>query len=136
MDELNMDCQNVEKFYTYTRIIKFRWWHIPSGNMTDFDTALKECDRLSFLLPSKDWVIMQSTGIYDMNDVEIFEGDILIPVKMHDTNIGCWKMTDNKAIPIEREIKWRSRGFDVPYDSKNWKVISNIYKRRNECRSK
>ena len=59
------------------RTIKFRWFHKKSGKMADWNTTLKECDRLSFLLPSDDWVVMQYTGLLDKNGKEIYEGDIV-----------------------------------------------------------
>ena len=109
------------------RTIKFRWFHIKSKKMTYWDTVLKECDRLSFLLPSDDWIIMQFTGCTDKHGEEIYEGDLLEPVEMHDSNIDAYIMKNGKAKPILKQIKWTGLGFNVPYDVKNWRVFGNAY---------
>lgn len=57
--------------------IKYRWFHKKSGKMVDWKMMLKECDRLSMLLSSEDWVVMPYTGVKDINGVEIYADDIV-----------------------------------------------------------
>ena len=57
--------------------IKYRWFHKKSGKMTSWETVLKECDRLSFLLKSDDWVVMQYIGAKDINGIEVYADDIV-----------------------------------------------------------
>jgi hypothetical protein len=60
------------------REIKFRFWVEKAQKMSDFETAKKECDRLS-LLSFEGFIPMQYVGLNDIDGKHIYENDILEP---------------------------------------------------------
>ena len=105
------------------REIKFRWFHKKSGKMTDWNTVLKECDRLSFLLPSEDWEVMQFTGLLDKNGKEIYEGDFLE-----------WKNGDFGRVVWNSEFgSWLIGLGKISTPRINWhnaKIVGNIFENK------
>lgn len=121
------------------REIKFRAWHkiekymTPSFRFghefyhnTDDGIHYDGDDVISFSL-AEDYILMQYTGLKDKNGEEIYEGDILEPIKgLVDTNAVkrfVEKWSDYRGgwmIGIYNEMGYGT-------GSKGFKIIGNIY---------
>lgn len=75
----------------------------------------------------RDYVLMQSTGLKDINGVEIYEGDIIRGP--YDTGIIGYEM-------VTTEVKYDLlKGFQLEqFDLNITEVIGNIYENPEKCR--
>lgn len=115
-------------------IPKFRAW-TEEGKVMYYDvypfkddTLLLSYDEISFdEVPASDFILMQSTGLFDMYDKEIFEGDVL---KMSDGELA--KVVWNKELACWEaeflsEIVDLSEVADVKSNRSDCEIVGNIY---------
>lgn len=126
-------------------MIKFRAWHNELGRMMSISDMWFNVDSLGeiglndavmndYITVSPDEIeLMQSTGLVDEDDKEIFEGDIL---KVKIMNGQSWLETvrynDEKAMFVSKEVN-RKVPESPLYDLFNTdlfvvEIIGNIYK--------
>ncbi|WP_461467073.1 YopX family protein [Parvimonas micra] len=134
--------------------LKFRAWDKKLqilGTVSDIDFEFEEVtfyiddeEELDTCQPFEDVEIMQSTGLFDKNGVEIFEGDIVEFPELYDfydfeegvtVNVasvvkkGSYITLDNFVYEdgiTETELDNHECTFD-DLDFKNFEVIGNIY---------
>ena len=120
-------------------IPKFRAWLKNDKEMIDVDETHFDNGKLDFIgdaitfMRTVDEIeLMQSTGVFDRNGKEIFEGDILRVTDEHSW-LEVVSYSQEKAMFVTEEI---NREFKVPesplYDLFNtnifkFKIIGNIY---------
>ena len=90
-----------------SREIKFRVWDKVREVYLDDDHGF----RLMYLRNGSTrffnqdrWIFEQYTGLNDKNGKEIYEGDIIEVVNVHDGDEECWEQPYGPAIP--QEVKW------------------------------
>ena len=129
------------------RKIKFRAWDKAKqmwSNYKSYDGTLYFMDKNlgcwygSYHERYKDFDLMQYTGIKDINNVEIFEGDIVEVYKerinFKDTTIV--KFDENRAsfVLVSQDNDNGYLSYDISYYNYNevyYKVIGNIYENKD-----
>lgn len=115
-------------------IPKFRAW-TEEGKVMYYDvypfkddTLLLSYDEISFdEVPASDFILMQSTGLFDMYDKEVFEGDVLktydgeLAKVVWNVSLGCWEAEFLDEIVDLSEVA------DVKYNRSDCEIVGNIY---------
>lgn len=115
-------------------IPKFRAW-TEEGKVIYYDvypfkddTLLLSYDEISFdEVPASDFILMQSTGLFDMYDTEIFEGDVLktsdgeLAKVVWNKELACWEAEFLSEIVDLSEVA------DVKSNRSDCEIVGNIY---------
>jgi len=118
------------------REIKFRMWHnggmMPAGigiSKLPSDGLVLTIDDLVHQWDIKGIPVMQYTGLKDKNDVEIYEGDVVMPLYGNEPHAVIW---DQGTCSFDLVRNGHSEHlFDTTgagdMGHNHWEVIGNIY---------
>lgn len=115
-------------------IPKFRAW-TEEGKVMYYDVypfkddaLLLSYDEISFdEVPASDFILMQSTGLFDMYDKEVFEGDVLktydgeLAKVVWNKELACWEAEFLSEIVDLSEVA------DVKSNRSDCEILGNIY---------
>jgi uncharacterized phage protein (TIGR01671 family) len=122
------------------REIKFRAWDEEKGKMSYKLSCFGSQDSASWEdFIEENPILMQYTGLHDVSDQEIYEGDIVeninysgYPKSVKNMSLRekvekGWIFPVTWDICIDGEYGYQVSGFYFGSESKNFKVIGNIY---------
>lgn len=126
--------------------LKFKAWDKKLkllGDVSNIDFDIKSLIYFSdknaeFYANFEDAEIMQSTGLFDKNGKEIFEGDIVVG-KFYFAGVGYFDTGERDVIVRNKPVLWEDgkflcSGFDLSEMNECIKVIGNIYKNKELLR--
>lgn len=100
-------------------ILKFRAWDTFDEDMVnDIFFSWQDCgyESLNECLSDERWKFMQSTGLFDVNGKEIFEGDVIVAM--------------SQGVKATGEVKRRIDGYWLMYPSYQnrefWHIVENV----------
>lgn len=112
-------------------IPKFRTWNSETKEIEVFKTY-EEISELFLALSADDgfYSIMQSTGLFDKNGKEIFEGDIVLVLDspytvFYDNERGSYRLKPHDA-------RWNVDYMSNFSHGGNFEVVGNIYENKEQ----
>lgn len=131
-------------------IPKYRAWDIEFEKMVQVNTLFLDEQTLKVTYENggvaKDdinyYVLMQSTGLKDKNEKEIFEGDLITETGVFNSTVkyGSWIYEEDfgakaKSVGFYLDKSYEDHtwyeNFNYDYISKNCEVVGNIYENKN-----
>lgn len=110
-------------------IPKFRAWNSETKEIEVFNTY-EEISELFLALSADDgfYSIMQSTGLFDKNNTEIFEGDIVLVLDspytvFYDNEKGSYRLKPH-------DDRWNVDYMSNFSHGGNFEVVGNIYENK------
>ena len=125
----------IPKFRAWDKQTKSMWnierWHIEDEyfDLIEPDKSVVDLNAKRVCRKQSDVIIMQSTGLFDINDKEIFEGDIV----RISTSIGKRTTTSIGAVEFDKiEVCFKIRNelgshYVTMFHVRYFEVIGDIY---------
>lgn len=108
-------------------IPKFRCWDADTQKMNGMVEIYRNKDNTIKILPrDRKITLMQSTGLFDKNGVEIFEGDVVKDDEISKEIYICKRSAITPRLELQTKDKFIVRSL-YENDVKNLEVIGNIY---------
>lgn len=114
------------------REIKFRFW-TPDKRMVDDHDGWIEDTGINYALAcskSYGYIAMQFTGLYDKNNVPIYEGDIVKCGESEDAMLAII-VFEQQAFVLKYLPEELPNVYDYMEDYKHFEVLGNIYENKN-----
>lgn len=118
-------------------IPKFRVWDTVKNAMSEVQAIVYTDERvypvysktIRRFIPFGEVILMRSTGLFDKNGVEIFEGDVVRIGTLEGTPIGAIEFDkSNACFEIPNNKKYVFGGeYVTDFHAKYFEIIGNIY---------
>lgn len=114
-------------------IPKFRVWDTVKKAMNEVQAVIYTDERVYPIysktirryIPFSDAILMQSTGLFDKNGKEIFEGDV---VEVFDSRYTVFYDSENASFRLKpRDKRWNTDYMSNYAHEASFEIIGNIY---------
>lgn len=122
-------------------IQKFRVWNTVKKAMSEVQAIVYTEERvypvyskaIRRYIPFSEAVLMQSTGLFDVNGKEIFEGDV---VEVFDSRYTVFYDSENASFRLKpRDKRWNTDYMSNYAHEASFEIIGNIYEGENDDNS-
>ena len=115
---------------------KIRAWHKPMQRMSEVFAISFERQKVKIrdlTVPFADVTLMQSTGLFDVNGKEIYEGDV---VEVFDSRYTVFYDIENASFRLKpRDKRWNTDYMSNYAHEASFEIIGNIYEGENDDNS-
>ncbi|WP_105121745.1 YopX family protein [Streptococcus suis] len=120
---------------------KFRVWDTVKKSMSEVEAIVYVEEKIYPIyskvirryIPFSEAILMQSTGLFDVNGKEIFEGDV---VEVFDSRYTVFYDSENASFRLKpRDKRWNTDYMSNYAHEASFEIIGNIYEGENDDNS-